>query len=210
MKLYQFDPAPASHRVKIFLRETGIKVPIVQLNVPEGAQFAAPFDMMNTFNCTPFLDLGDGVVISESISICRYLEEIMCREILLFGKDAKIRAIIDMWNRRLEIDAYIPMITAIRNKLPNFARKVMPGTRNNIKQIPEIVERGKQAGVILFARLNNQLIQTDFIAGDEFSIADITGSLLVNQAKILEIDLVEFPNIQLWKSKLEKRKAFQL
>ena len=75
MKLYQFDLAPASRRVTFFLMETGIKVPIVQLNVRDGDQFKEPYNSLNPFHCIPFLELDDGTTISESVAICRYLEE---------------------------------------------------------------------------------------------------------------------------------------
>ena len=68
MKLYQFDLAPASKRVNLFLAETGIEVPVVQLNVRDGDQFEEPFNSLNPFHCIPFLDLEDGITISESVS----------------------------------------------------------------------------------------------------------------------------------------------
>ena len=75
MKLYQFDMAPASKRVNFFLSETGIEVPMVQLNVRDGDQFEEPYNSLNPFHCIPFLELADGTVISESVAICRFLEE---------------------------------------------------------------------------------------------------------------------------------------
>ena len=66
MKLYQFDLAPSSNRVALFLKETGINVPTVQLNIRDGDQFKEPYNSLNPFNCVPFLDLGNGTVISES------------------------------------------------------------------------------------------------------------------------------------------------
>ncbi|MFL2796945.1 MAG: glutathione S-transferase N-terminal domain-containing protein [Paracoccaceae bacterium] len=73
VKLYQFDLAPSSNRVAIFLKETGINVPTIQLNVRDGEQFKEPYNSLNPFHCVPFLELGNGVVISESLAICRYL-----------------------------------------------------------------------------------------------------------------------------------------
>ena len=110
MKLYQFDLAPASKRVAFFLKETGIEVPIVQLNVRDGDQFEEPYNSLNPFHCIPFLELEDGTVISESVAICRFLEETNNSSKKLFGKTSKERAIIEMWDRRLEIDGYIPLL----------------------------------------------------------------------------------------------------
>ena len=74
MKLYDFAPATNAQRARVFLGEKGLKVPTEQLNVREDAQFAEPFNSMNPFHCVLFLELDDGAVIAESMSICRYLE----------------------------------------------------------------------------------------------------------------------------------------
>ena len=86
MKLYQFDAAPSSKRVEKFLKETNIQVETVQLNIMEGEHFKEPFKTMNPFNCIPFLELDDGTVISETLAICNYLEQISNSEIKLFGE----------------------------------------------------------------------------------------------------------------------------
>ena len=75
MKLYDFGPAANAQRVRVYLAETGIDVPIQELNVREDHQFAEPYTSMNPFHCVPFLELDDGAVIAESITICRYLDE---------------------------------------------------------------------------------------------------------------------------------------
>ena len=120
MKLYQFDLAPASRRVTFFLMETGIKVPIIQLNVRDGDQFKEPYNSLNPFHCIPFLELDDGTTISESVAICRYLEETYNVPSKLFGNNSQERAIIEMWNRRMEIDGYVPLINGIRNKFERY------------------------------------------------------------------------------------------
>ena len=103
MKLYDFGPAASAQRVRMFLAEKGLEVPIVELNVRDDRQFQEPFTTMNPFHCVPFLELDDGTVIAESVSICRYLEELH-PEPSLFGRGAVERATIDMWNRRVELD----------------------------------------------------------------------------------------------------------
>ena len=93
VKLYDFGPAANSKRVRMFLVEKGIEIPIVELNVRDNDQFKEPFTSMNPFHCVPFLELDDGTVIAESISICRYIEE-MHPEPSLFGRDPVERATI--------------------------------------------------------------------------------------------------------------------
>ena len=205
MKLYQFDLAPASKRVYFFLKETGIEVPMVQLNVRDGDQFEEPFNSLNPFNCIPFLELEDGATISESVAICRFLEETNNTSKKLFGKTAKERAIIEMWNRRLEIDGYIPLINGIRNKFERYEGKVLPGTRNDLPQVPAIAKRGIESCRILFERLNGHLNTTLYVAGEALSIADITGYEVVQLAIAIEMSFDEFEDVKAWYEKLEKR-----
>ena len=205
MKLYQFDLAPASRRVTFFLRETGIKVPIVQLNVRDGDQFKEPYNSLNPFHCIPFLELDDATTISESVAICRYLEETYNMPTKLFGGGSLERAIIEMWNRRLEIDGYVPLINGIRNKFDRYKGKVLPGTRNDLPQVPEIADRGIDSSSILFKKLNTHLKTSTYVAGEALSIADITGYEVVGLATALEININEFEEIKTWHEKLDRR-----
>ena len=97
MKLYQFDLAPSSNRVALFLKETGINVPIVQLNVRDGDQFKEPYNSMNPFHCVPFLELGNGIVISESLAICKYLQNTFSSNNLFIPQTAQELAEEDEW-----------------------------------------------------------------------------------------------------------------
>ena len=100
MKLYTFAPAANALRVEMFLREKKIELEKISVNVREDELFKEPFNSMNPFNCVPFLELDDGTIITETISICRYLDEHF-ENPKLFGNDNKEKAIIDMWNRRI-------------------------------------------------------------------------------------------------------------
>ena len=205
MKLYQFDLAPSSNRVAIFLKETGINVPIMQLNVRDGEQFKEPFNSLNPFHCVPFLELDDGIVISESLAICRFLEESNNASTKLFGTTSQERAIIEMWNRRLEIDGYLPLMNGIRNKFDRYKGKVLSGTRNDLPQFPAIAEWGVESCRVLFQRLNAHLKKTTHVAGDTFSIADITGYEVVQRAIAIAMKFDEFEEIIAWHEKLDRR-----
>ena len=205
MKLYQFDLAPSSNRVALFLKETGINVATVQLNVRDGDQFKEPYNSLNPFHCVPFLELGNGIVISESLAICRYLEESNNASIKLFGTTPQERAIIEMWNRRLEIDGYLPLMNGIRNKFDRYKGKVLSGTRNDLPQFPALAEWGVESCRILFQRLNAHLQTTTNVAGDRFSIADITGYEVVQRAIAIEMNFDEFEQIKAWHEKLDRR-----
>ena len=210
MKLYDFELAPNAQRVRVFLAEKGLEVPTEQLNVRDDDQFVEPFTSMNPFHCVPFLELDDGKVIAESMSICRYLEELH-PEPPLFGRTAKERAVIDMWLRRFELDAFIPMLHAVRNHVPMFAGRVVPGTRTDLPQLPVMVTRGKEMMEVFLARVEPHMAQNEFIAGPDFTIADITGYFTVRMTNALEMDITtSYPAVTAWFAKVSQRPAFQL
>ncbi|MCG8694740.1 MAG: glutathione S-transferase family protein [Minwuiales bacterium] len=205
MILHDFGPAANGQRVRMFLAEKGLDIKTAELNVRDGAQYEEPYNSMNPFHCVPFLELDDGTVIAESVSICRYLEELH-PEPSLFGRDAVERGVIDMWNRRVELDGFMPVLHAVRNHVPLFAGRVVPGTRTDLEQEPAIVERGKSMMKIFLARLDPQLAKNPFIAGDRFSIADITGHFALRATGLLEMDIEgEFPNVFRWQGEVAAR-----
>ena len=210
MKLYDFELATNAQRVRVFLAEKGLEVPTEQLNVRDDDQFVEPFTSMNPFHCVPFLELNNGTVIAESMSICRYLEELHS-EPPLFGRTAEERAVIDMWLRRFELDAFIPMLHAVRNHVPMFAGRVVPGTRTDLPQLPVMVTRGKEMMEVFLTRVEPHMAQNEFIAGPDFTIADITGFFTVRMTNALEMDLTtSYPAVTAWFAKVSQRPAFQL
>ena len=210
MKLYDFELTPNAQRVRVFLAEKGLEVPTEQLNVRDDDQFVEPFTSMNPFHCVPFLELDDGTVIAESMSICRYLEELN-PEPPLFGRTAEERAVIDMWLRRFELDAFIPMLHAVRNHVPMFAGRVVPGTRTDLPQLPVMVTRGKEMMEVFLARVEPHMAQNEFIAGPDFTIANITGYFTVRMTNALEMDITtSYPAVTAWFAKVSQRPAFQL
>lgn len=210
MKLYNFAPAANAQRIEMFLIEKNINIDTHQINVREDELFKEPYNSMNPFNCIPFLEIEDGTIISETVSICRYLEDIHPTP-SLFGKNIKDKAIIDMWNRRIEFDGFLPLIHSLRNKGSFFKGKVIPGTRNDIEQLPELVQRGIEIFTVLLDRINPHLSNNQFIAGNDFSIADITGHFMMNISKILKIEIKDnYPNVYRWQLSLESRDSVKI
>ena len=205
MKLYTFAPAANALRVEMFLREKELKLETISVNVREDELFKEPYNSMNPFNCIPFLELENGTIITETISICRYLDE-QSNSLKLFGNGKEEQAIIDMWNRRIELDGFLPLLHSVRNKTSFFKGKVVPGTRTSITQSPEIVERGIEMFDILLNRIEPHLSKNKFLLGDKFSIADITSHFMFNLSNMLKIDFGQkYKNVYRWKSDLEKR-----
>ena len=210
MKLYDFGPAVNAQRVRVFLAEKGLEVPTEQLNVREDHQFVEPFTSMNPFHCVPFLELDDDTVIAESMSICRYLEELH-PEPALFGATAAERGIVDMWQRRFELDGFMPLLHAVRNHVPMFAGRVVPGTRTDLPQLPEMVNRGKEMTEVFLGRLEPHMERSEFVAGPALSVADITGFFALRMATMLGLDIAaSWPAVAAWFARVSARPAFQL
>ena len=134
----------------------------------------------------PVLELDDGTCIGESVAICRYIE-VLHPEPPLMGRDAKQQAVIEMWDRRAELEGMSAAGEAVRNAAPMFEGRGIAGVPDGFPQIPALVERGKKRMVRFFDFWNQQLADNKFIAGPDFSIADITSFIAIEFAKRAEI-----------------------
>ncbi|MGI9476652.1 MAG: glutathione S-transferase family protein [Hyphomicrobiaceae bacterium] len=205
MKLYDFEMAPNPRRVRMFLAEKGIKVPTEQINTRTKEQFSEAFLKVNPRGTVPVLELDDGTTITESVSICRYFEDLH-PEPALFGRDAKEKALVDMWNRRMEIEGYAPAGEVIRNSLEMFEDRAIAGIPNGVPQIPALAERGRASFARFLERLDARLGESQFIAGDQLSIADQTAFITLDFAKRGELNVPETAkNILRWQGEMAAR-----
>ncbi|HUY39248.1 MAG TPA: glutathione S-transferase family protein, partial [Candidatus Binataceae bacterium] len=180
MKLYDFTLAPSPRRVRIFLAEKGITIPFEQVDIMRNANRTAEFYRMNPLGSLPILELDDGSYLSESVAICRYFEETH-PEPTLFGVGAKERAIVEMWNRRVELSIFTPVGHVWSHLSP-----VSEGRTKRIKEFGVIERDAAAAG---FAMLDRALGDGQFIAGARFSIADITTLCMVDFARTVDITI---------------------
>jgi len=205
MKFYDFSLAPNPRRVRIFLAEKGIEVPSVQINTREAEQFSDAYKAVNPHGLVPSLELDDGTCIGESVAICRYFEEAN-PEPPLMGRDAKEKAVVEMWNRRGDLEGYQAASDVFRNAMPQFEDRALPGMQSGVPQIPALVERGKQSMARFFKKLDTQLADNQFLAGDAFSIADITSFVVIDFAKRVDIEIpADCPNVARWYAKVAAR-----
>lgn len=173
MKLYDWQHAPNPRRVRIFLAEKGLEIPIVEVGAPEGAVLSDEFLAHYPQRIVPMLELDDGVCIGESVAICRYLEALH-PEPPLFGIDPEDRAIVEMWERAAEFEGLHAFAEVFRNSHPLFAGRGLPGYEARIEQIPELIERGKLRVARFYEKFDRRLAENRFVAGERFSMADIT------------------------------------
>ena len=185
MKLYDFAPAPNPRRVRMFLAEKGMDIPSVQINTREQEQFGDAFRAVNPLCTVPALELDDGTCIGESVAICRYIEEIR-PDPPLMGRDAKEKALVEMWNRRAEFNAVGAAGDVVRNSLPMFEDRAIAGVPAGVPQIPDLATRGRQTFARFLRHLDQRLATSAFLAGDGLSIADITAFVAIDFAKRVE------------------------
>jgi glutathione S-transferase len=174
MKLYQSDASPNSRRVRIFLAEKGVSMPIVPVDLGAKEQFSDAYAAINPRRVVPTLVLEDGTAIAEVPAILRYLEEIHPDPPLL-GVTPKAKALVTMWERRAEQEGFASVMEAV------LKNRAIAGP-HDYDQIPALVERSKQRVRNFYADFDIRLAEAPFIAGDEFSAADITAVVTVDFA----------------------------
>lgn len=193
MKLYDVTLAPNPRRVRIFLAEKGIDVPLVQVNLAEGEHKGAEFLEKNPSGKVPVLELDDGTCIAESVAICRYFEA-LTPEPRLFGTTPAEIGRIDMVNRQLELELLQAVGQAWVNG-PIVAKMAL----GSFEQIPAAKLQGENGARAFYQRLDGELATRQFMAGEAFSVADITALCTIDFATRL-VDLKPDPELsELWR-----------
>src|SRR5262245_33677460 len=175
MKILQTRTSPKHRRVRIVLAEKGIEVPYEELDLIKGELKTAEFTQLNWFQRVPVLVLDDGTSIAETMAICRYFEETK-PEPALFGKGALGRASVEMWNRRMELGLLFSVAQAFRHLHPAMAQLEVP-------QVAAWGEANKPRATDIVSFIDGELASRPYIAGDQYSVADITALVAVDFMK---------------------------
>jgi glutathione S-transferase len=198
MKLYnENNPAPNPRRVRIFLAEKGISVPLERVPLRERAHKTPEFMRKNSLGQLPVLELDDGSLLSESVAICRYLEELHPSP-PLFGSDAWGRARVDMWTRRIEFMLMNP-VSAVWVNTHKYTAHL--GT-----QYKEYGEASRTRVMQRLSWLDNELADREFLAIESYSVADIVCLTTIDFAKFIGIELPpDLPHLQAWHARVSAR-----
>jgi len=198
MQLYDGGRAPNPRRVRIFLAEKGISVPLAPVDLGSLQQRSAAYTAINPMQRLPALELDDGTVLTESIAICRYFEELQ-PEPPLFGKGALEKARIEMWQRRMELHFLALVSHVFRNSHPAMKEMEVP-------QVPEWAEANKPRIAEFLNFLDRELATRAFVAGDHYSVADITGLVAVDFMKPAKLTLPDgMDNVRRWHAEISAR-----
>jgi glutathione S-transferase len=187
LKLYHSPVSPNSRRVRIFLAEKGLKVPLVSIDLGKGEQRSEAYRVINPRLVVPTLVLDDGTALGEVPAIMRYLDEAFPEQPLL-GATPKDKGLIAMWERRAELEGFAAVMEGVRNKSAGLKGRAIAGP-HEYEQIPALVERSVLRVKDFFADLNERLRQAPFVAGERYSAADITALVTVDFAKALELSV---------------------
>lgn len=198
MKLYDGGRAPNPRRVKIYLSEKGLTVPMEQVDLGQMAQKSPEFTAINRLQRVPALQLDDGTIITESIAICRYFEALH-PEPPLFGQGAKDIAIVEMWQRRVELHLLMQVAHVFRNSHPAMKEMEVP-------QVPAWAEANKPRVMEFLALLDRELKDRRFVAGDRYTVADITGLVGVDFMKPAKLAVPdEMTSLKRWHAEVSAR-----
>jgi glutathione S-transferase len=198
MKLYnEHNPAPNPRRVRIFLAEKGICIPFVHVPLRERAHKDPDFMSKNSLGQVPVLELDDGSTLSESIAICRYLEELHPAP-ALFGNDAWQRAQVEMWMRRIEF-ALMSRIGAVWINTHKYTAHLGP-------QFKDFGEASRERSLKAMQWLNDELQEREFLATNHFSMADIVALTTIDFAAFIGIETPpELTHLRAWHEKVSAR-----
>ena len=173
MKIYDFALAPNPRRLRIFVAEKGLKIPVEQVDIFTGKNRTPEMLAKNPAGGLPVMELDDGTHLAESVAICRYLESLH-PEPNMMGKDSREQADIEMWNRRVELGLFSAASRAFQHTNELF--------KDRLKQFPEYGATQRDAVTQQLQWLDAQIGNKPFIAGNRFTIADITAEVAVDFA----------------------------
>ena len=198
MKLYDSKLAPNPRRTRIFLAEKGISLPTEQVAIETKQHLTPEYAAINPLQRMPALELDDGTVITESIAICRYFE-VLQPEPPLFGTGAKEIALVEMWNRRCELNLLFGVAQVFRHTHPAMKELEVP-------QVPDWAEANRPRIADFLKILDGQLKDNAYIAGAHYSVADITAICAVDFMKPARVAMPEGLNhVQRWREVVSAR-----
>jgi glutathione S-transferase len=207
--LYDCSTAPSPRRARILLAEKGVAHDTVQVDLRSGEQFGAAYRAINPHCTVPALRTDEGPVLTDNAAIAAYLEARIPQPALLGGTPLA-KAEIASWNWRIEFEGLMAIAEALRNSVPAMANRALPGPVE-YAQIPALVQRGLARLQQFVDTLDQRLAGREFVAAEQFSIADITAVVAVDFARVVRIKPGEqHAHLRRWREAMARRPAFSL
>ena len=207
--LYDCATAPSPRRARILLVEKGIAHETVQVDLRSGEQLGETYRSLNPQCTVPVLRTDDGLLLADNPAIAAWAEA-RFPEPPLFGRTPADKAEIASWQWRVEFEGLMPVAEALRNSSPAMVGRALPGPVD-YAQIPALAERGLQRLQHFFITLDQHLQGRDFIAGGQFSVADITAVVAVDFARVVKFRPGEqHPQLMRWRAAMAQRPSMQI
>tara|TARA_R110002072_G_scaffold55782_3_gene144997 strand:- start:3241 stop:3879 length:639 start_codon:yes stop_codon:yes gene_type:complete len=208
MILYDCATAPSPRRARMFIAEKGLTIETRQVDLKSGEHFGEAFRAINPRCTVPALDVGNGDVLTDNASIAAYLEAIRPDPPLL-GRDPIEKARIAEWNARSESEGLLAVAEALRNSAPGLKGRALTGP-DSYEQIPQLAARGAARVSAFFKVLDERLSDSAYLAGEAFSVADITAFVFVEFAERARFAPDgDFPALAEWRDALRARPSAQ-
>lgn len=189
MIFFDCSTAPNPRRARMVLAEKGIQVETREISIAKGEQLLPEFKAINPQGMVPALRLDDGTLLTENLGIAAYLEALVPEPPLL-GRDAREKGLVMMWNAIVEQQGGLPIAEALRNAHPAFVNRAVPGPVD-CAQIPELAERGRLRALAFLDLLEDRFAEVPYLAGEQFSFADITAFVFVDFARVIKLRVPE-------------------
>ncbi len=208
LKLYDCSTAPSPRRARMFLAEKGLEWETVEIDLRTGEHLGEAYRKVHPGGMVPALE-HDGHVITENLAIAAYVEALHPEPALL-GSTALEKARVAEWNARCEMGGLMAIAEALRNSSPHMKDRALPGPRP-VPQIPELAERGRMRLAWWFKAMERRLADNDYMAGDFYSLADITATVTFDFSKwIKEQPGDDHPHCQAYMARMRERTSYSL
>lgn len=189
MLFYDCSTAPSPRRARMFIAEKGLEIETREISIAKGEQLSADFLKVNPRATVPVLITDEGATLTENTAIATYLEA-RFPEPPLMGQTPDEKAQVAMWNAIAEGQGGMPVAEVLRNSHPAMKGRALPG-RLNLDQIPELAARGQKRVDAFFTLLEERLSDSPWLAGERFSLADITAYVFVDFARVIKARIPE-------------------
>ena len=204
MILYDCATAPSPRRARLLLAAKGIAYETVEIDLRNGEQLSEAFRQINPQCTVPALRTEEGLVLTDNASIAAYLEA-RFPEVPMMGVTPADKAEIASWHWRCEFEGLMAIAEVLRNTSPAMANRALPGPVNYV-QIPQLGERGLARLQQFMLTLNERLATRQFVAANQFSLADITAVVAVDFARVAKVKPDErHPHVQRWRAEMAQR-----
>ncbi len=209
MLFYDCSTAPNPRRARMFIAEKGLNIETREISIAKSEQLSDAFLAVNPRQTLPVLVTDEGTVLNENLGIAAYLEA-QFPEPPLMGRTADEKGLVLTWNAIVEHQGGLPIAEMLRNAHPAFENRAIPGPED-YAQIPELVERGAKRLAAFFDLMERRLNEAPFVAGEVFSLADITSFVFIDFARVVKTRIPEANSATLaWFEKIKARPSAQI